>query len=103
MLEDKTLEKIIKFFDEINCPIKKGLKKIPANGEENTFLGEYAVIYNGQDIMLGNKKNKKFAFEERNDVDLNAYCGEYFPNPERLLNRLKKGGYELIYCNNKQV
>ena len=82
MLEDKTLEKIIKFFDEINCPIKKGLKKIPANG---------------------NKKNKKFAFEERNDVDLNAYCGEYFPNPERLLNRLKKGGYELIYCNNKQV
>lgn len=92
---DKTLDKIVKFFGEIDCPIKGGFRKIPAE--------EYAVIYHGGDIMLSNKKNKKFAFEENEGIDLRAYCGEYFPNPERLLRRLKKEGYELIYCDNEQV
>ncbi len=103
MMQDKTLDRIVEFFNEIGCPVKTGLKRISANNEENISLEEYAVIYNGRDIMLDDKKHKKSAFEEKEGIDLRAYCGEYFLDYERLLKQLKKEGYKLAYKNHKQV
>ena len=77
--------------------IKIGLRKIPANSGKNVFIDKYVVIYCGKDIMLGEQKDKKFAFEEKEGIDLSAYCGEYFLNSEKLFRRLKEEGYELIY------
>ena len=100
-MKDRTLEKIIKFFNEIERPIKIGLKKITKNNSVNKHITEYAVIYGGEDIMFSNRINKKDEFQEKNWIDMKAYCGEYFPNPKNLLRMLEKDGYKSIFQINK--
>ncbi len=97
------IKKIIKFFDKINRPVIMGSKKYLVDGEINISPAEYAVIYSGEDIMLCDKKNEKSTFEEKEEIGLSAYCGEYFLNSERLLKILKKERYELIYENNRRL
>lgn len=87
---DKNLEKIIKFFKEIKCPVEFVLKK----NSNDALFQQYAVIYGGEDIMFSDKKNKKFDFEEKMGFDLSAYYTSYF-NKERFLKRLERDGYIL--------
>ena len=92
-MKDKTLERIIKFFKKIECPVEIALKK---NSSDN-LPHKYAVIYSGEDIMFCDKKNKKFEFEERESWDIIAFYGGNFINKEKLLKRLEQTGY--ILCN----
>ncbi len=95
-MEDKTLEKIIKFFKKIECPVELAFKK----NLNNNCLQEYAVIYGGEDIMFCDKKTKKFEFEERRGLDISAYYTQYFTK-ERLLKILEQEGY--ILCNIQNI
>mgnify|MGYP001582989241 CR=1 FL=1 len=91
-MEDKTLEKIIKFFEKIKCPVEVALRK---NLIDNLSY-EYAIIYSGEDIMFCDKKNEKFEFEERHSLDISAFYDRNI-NKKKLLKRLEQGGY--VLCN----
>ena len=94
---DKTLEKIIEFFEKIECPAEIVLKK----NSNNNCLQEYVVIYSGEDIMFCDKKNEKFDFEEGMSLNLSAYYTFNFINKEKLLKRLEYEGY--FICDIKKI
>lgn len=96
MAGDENLEKIIKFFKKIDCPIEFVLKK----NSNTLYLDEYAVIYRGEDLMFDGKKNKKFEFEENNNLDILAFYAGYF-NRAKLLRKLQQEGY--LLCNNQNI
>lgn len=97
-MENKILEKIVKFFKKIECPAELVFKK----NSNNDSLQKYAVIYTKEDIMLCDKKEKKFEFEEKWNLDITAFYGKYF-NKERLLKRLEQEGYLLCDIKERKI
>ncbi|MEK6817347.1 MAG: hypothetical protein AABX80_00955 [Nanoarchaeota archaeon] len=101
-MKDKKLEKIIKFFNEIGCPIKIGLKKITKNNSFNKAFVEYAVIYEGGDIMFNKEKRYiKSDFERQHGLEIKSFCGDYFRNRTKLLKILNERDYGIIYSDDK--
>jgi len=92
MVEEK-LEKIIEFFNDIECPIKNILKN-NLKDEDNPY--DYYIINEGEDILLNDKKyGELLKFGRLKKISILTF---YLNNCEKgLIEEFKSDGYQIIY------
>ena len=100
----ETLEKIINFFEGLECSIQYVLNK-----KDYKKLLQYAVIYNGENIQTNEEKFIKYMeFKEEIKKEIEIFQLEdkvaYIEvgGIQRLLKELKRDDYEIIYEKSKE-
>ncbi len=93
-MDEKTLEKMIEFFNKIECQIKVLLKNPNKNSEY-----EYYAIYSGKkDLLLNdNKYSELNNFQKTNKTKILIFYEKYCISIKDLIKEFEQEGYKIIY------